>query len=219
MRWRRENEPRFLDGRITLNPSHSPVPQIPHRLAQRWGITPIDYLGARYNQHWLVESRGSRLVLRGYNKEPFDDIAYELEVLRRLLGLGWPVPAAAEEPILVDGRTWCLFTWLPAASPPSTDSSAERRARGRLLAQLHESTASLVGMGQRRGASLSHEVVRDPELIALVREYERIYPAEGQIMGIIVNFSRVARYRALTLPILGAEIKTKSLTATRKYTS
>ena len=165
-----------------MHPDHSPAPQFPHELAQRWGITPIDYLGARYNQHWLVESRGSRLVLRGYSKEPFDDIAYELEVMRRLLALGWPVPAAIEEPILVDGRTWCLFSWLPGASRPSTNSSEERRTRGRLLAQLHDSMTLLVGMEQRRGFSLSNELISDPELIPLVQEYEHIRPAEGHIM-------------------------------------
>ena len=136
-----------------MNPDHSQVPEISPEVAQRRGISPIEYLGGRFNQHWLVESRGSRLVLRGYSEEPFEDIVYELEVMRRLLALGWPVPAAIEEPILVDGRTWCLFSWLPGASRQSTNSSEERRARGRLLAQLHDSTALLLGMGQRRGGS------------------------------------------------------------------
>jgi thiamine kinase-like enzyme len=37
-------------------------------------------------------------------------------------------------------------------------------------------------MGQRKGFSLSNEVVCDPELVARVRAYERVYPAEGHIM-------------------------------------
>jgi thiamine kinase-like enzyme len=37
-------------------------------------------------------------------------------------------------------------------------------------------------MGQRRGFSLSNEVVCDPELVATVREYEGVCPAEGHIM-------------------------------------
>ena len=166
-----------------LNSDRSPAPQISNEVAQRWGITPIEYLHGAHNQHWLVEYRGNRLVLRGYPVEPpFEDIAYELEVMRRLLAPGWPVPEVVEEPIVVDGRTWCLFTFLPGASCTSTDSSDERRERGRLLAQSHDSTVQLAGMGQRRGFSLSDEVVGDSELIPAVQEYEAIYPAEGHIM-------------------------------------
>ena len=146
---------------------------------QRWGLEPIEYWGGRSNQHWLVESRGNRFVLRGYSNE-FDDIDYELEVLSRLRAIGWPVPALAEEPLHVEGRTWCLFTWLPGQ--PMTDSPEARRARGGLLAELHDSTALLAGMGQRTGFCLSDEVVHDPDLVSVIRDYERIYPAEGHIL-------------------------------------
>ena len=121
-------------------------------------------------------------MLRGYKKGPFNDVAYELEVMRRLRALGWPVAEVVQEPTLVDGRTWCLFTFLPGASHPSANSSEERRGRGRLLAQLHYSTVLLAEMGQRRGFSLSDEVVGDPGLLPAVQEYELIYPAEAHIM-------------------------------------
>lgn len=153
-----------------------------HEVMQHWGVTPIEYLSGRSNQHWLVEARGSRLVLRGYAPEPFDDIGYELAVLRRLRDLGWPVPAPVEEPIHLGGRTWCIFTWLPGVCRPSTDSSGEKRARGRLLAELHDSTARIAGMGQRGGFGRSDEMIGDPELVSSIRAYERIYPAEGHIM-------------------------------------
>ena len=187
-----------------MNPDPSPTPQICREVAQRWGIAPIEYLIGGHSQHWLVEYRGSRLVLRAYMKEPFEDIAYELEVMERLLGLGWPVPQVIEEPILVDGRTWCLFTFLPGAPRPSTNRSEERRARGRLLARLHDSTVLLVGMGQRRGFSLSNELIRDPELIPAVQQYERIYPAEGHIMRWHIDraqesFERIDLDRAETI--------------------
>jgi len=42
--------------------------------------------------------------------------------------------------------------------------------------------ARIVGMGQRGGFGRSDEVIRDPELVSLIRVYERIYPAEGHIM-------------------------------------
>jgi aminoglycoside phosphotransferase (APT) family kinase protein len=149
---------------------------------QHWGVTPIDYLGGRSNEHWLVESEGSRLVLRGYSPEPFDDIDYELAVLRRLRDLGWPVPVAVEEPIYRGGRTWCLFTWLPGACRPSVNSAEEKRTRGRLLAALHDSTARMAGIGQRGGFGRSDAMIRDPELVSLLRVYEEIKPAEGHIL-------------------------------------
>ena len=159
-----------------------PRSRISHEIMRHRGVTPIEYLGGRWNKHWVVESGGSRLVLRGYSPDPWDDIDYELEVLRRLRGLGWPVPVAVEEPVHVGGRTWCLFTWLPGICRPSADSSEERRARGRLLAELHGSTARIAKMGQRGGFGRSDEMIRDPELVSLIRSYERIHPAEGHIM-------------------------------------
>ncbi len=165
-----------------MSPDHSARPQTSREVARRWDITPIDYLNGGHNQHWLVEHRGSRLVLRGYMKEPFEDIAYELEVMRRLAALGWPIPAVVEAPIPIDGRTWCLFTFLRGAPRTSTNSWEERRARGRLLAQLNESAATLQGMGQRKGFSLSDQVISDPELIPAIREYARIDPGEAHIL-------------------------------------
>jgi len=148
---------------------------------EHWGIAPREYLGGRINEHWLVESGGSRLVLRGYANEQFADIHYELVVLRRLEGLGWPVPVAVRELLHCEGRMWGLFTWLPGA-PRLTNGVAEERARGRLLAALHDSTALIVDMGQRKGCGLAEEVVGDPELLPLIEDYARIYPVEGQIM-------------------------------------
>ncbi len=159
-----------------------PESRIPDAVMRHWGVTPIEYFGGQSNAHWLVESGGSRLVLRGYAPEPLGDIAYELAVLRRLRALGWPVPAAVAEPMHFGGRTWCLFVWLPGECRPPEKNAAEQRARGRLLAELHGSTASLVAMGQRGGFGRSEEVVRDPALVSLIRAYERIAPTEGHIM-------------------------------------
>lgn len=153
-----------------------------HEVMPHWGMTPINYLGGRSNEHWLVESGGSRLVLRGYASELFDDIDYELAVLRGLREQGWPVSVPVEEPVHLGGRTWRVFTWLPGVCRPSTDGSEEKRARGRLLAELHDSTARIAGMGQRGGFGRSDELIRDPELASSIRAYERIYPAEGHIM-------------------------------------
>lgn len=120
-------------------------------------------------------------MVRGYSDEAFPHIDYELEVLSRLDELGWPVPTAVEEPIQADGRTWGLFKFLPGTCRTSNDPE-DRRARGHLLGELHQATASLRGMGQRRGFGLSDEVIRDPKLIDSIRKYEQHRPSEGHIM-------------------------------------
>lgn len=149
---------------------------------RHWGLTPIAYMGGRLNEHWLVESGDSRLVLRGYAPEPLGDIDYELEVLRRLRAVGWPVSAPVQQPISLGERTWCLFSWLPGTCRPSSNSSEESRLRGRLLARLHDSTARLAELGQRNGFGRSEETIRDPKLVSLLQAYERIFPTEGHIM-------------------------------------
>jgi aminoglycoside phosphotransferase (APT) family kinase protein len=159
-----------------------PMPHVCHEVLQHWGLTPIAFFGGRLHQHWLVEAGGRRLVLRGYSAEPFDGLDYELAVLRRVHGLGWPVPVPVTEPIHVWGRTWCLFTWLPGACRPATESAEERRARGHLLAELHTSMPCLEGMGQRGGFGRADELIGDPELVSLIRAYERSYPTEGHIL-------------------------------------
>ena len=120
-------------------------------------------------------------MVRGSSNHPFPDIAYELEVLTRLDGDGWPVPAAVEEPIEVDGQTWCLFKFLPGTCR-TTNQPEDRRARGHLLAQLHEATTPLVKMGQRRGFGLADEVIGDPELVGLIQGYEKLRPSEGHVV-------------------------------------
>ena len=157
------------------------MPQIPDVVIQRWEIVPVSYLGGRHNRHWLVEYGRSKLVVRGYSDEAFPHIAYELEVLTQLDEAGWPVPTAVEGPIQVDGRTWGLFKYFPGTCRTSNEPE-DRRARGRLLAELHEATGSLASMGQRRGFGLSEEVVGDPGLVDSMRRYEQIRPSEGHVM-------------------------------------
>ena len=162
-------------------PSDGAPTPIPGTFWAALSVTPVRYLGGRQNQHWLVESGGKPLVLRGYAREPIESVEYELEVLRRLDRQGWPVPEPIQEPAELLGRLWCLFTLLPGESRPERTSD-ERRARGRLLARLHEATASLAGMGQRKGFRTADEVVCDPQLLEAIRKYERVRPAAGHAM-------------------------------------
>jgi aminoglycoside phosphotransferase (APT) family kinase protein len=59
-------------------------------------------LGGRLNQHWLVEARRERLVLRRWS-QPADEIDYELRLLARVAALGWPVAPAVAGPIELAG--------------------------------------------------------------------------------------------------------------------
>ena len=166
-------------GDVTMD-REGPPPRIPRTVRQQLGITPVEYLGGRHKQSWLVEHRRSRLVARCYPSQPFPDIAYELEVMARLDEDGWPVPVAVAEPIEVDGRTWCLSKFLPGTCR-TTNGPGDRRQRGRLLAELHEVTRRLARMGQRRGFGLADEVIGDPELLSVIREYEKLRPYEGHV--------------------------------------
>src|SRR6266851_3361941 len=68
-------------------PSHL-ISQPPEELLRRWAITTTAYLGGRRNQHWLVNSGKTELVLHA---SPID-ISYELQVQQYLRREGWPVP-------------------------------------------------------------------------------------------------------------------------------
>ena len=179
----------------------SPPPQIPRAFMDRWGVSPVNYLGGAHNQNWLVESRHAHMVVRGSSNDPFPQIAYEFEVLTHLDREGWPVPAPVEEPIEVDGRTWGLFKFLPGTCR-ATNQPEDRRARGRLLAELHEATTPLVSVGQRKGFGLADEVVGDPELVGLIQDYEEFRPTEGHVLRWHIDQAREAFAR---LDLDGAE--------------
>jgi aminoglycoside phosphotransferase (APT) family kinase protein len=166
---------------LTTGPPNNAPTTIPACCRAVWSLTPVRYLGGRRNQHWLVERDGKPFVLRGYARESIESVEYELEVLRRLGQQGWPVPEPVQEATEFLGRLWCLFTLLPGESQPE-QSADERRARGRLLARLHEATASLVSMGQRTGFRKANELVSDPRLLEAIRNYERVRPYAGHVM-------------------------------------
>lgn len=145
-----------------------------------WRLRLIKPLGGRENMHWLVESEGCRHVLRRYAAKPFGDIGFELNVMNELHSMDWPVPTAVAEPIKIGGREWCLLTWM-SGEPRITDDE-ERRSRGRLLAELHDSLTKLTIPGQRAGMFRSDEVVNDPELLSLVKTYEERNPSAGHVL-------------------------------------
>lgn len=146
-----------------------------------FGVGVVRELGGRVNRHWLVDLGGGPAVLRQYTAPPFGVVAFELRVLEALEVRGWPVPAPLAAPADLDGRTWCLFRWLEGTPSPAEDD-AGRRARGRLLALLHEDLEDPNALGQRQGCRMAHEVVDDPDLHKQLACYERLVPEEGRMM-------------------------------------
>jgi len=146
---------------------------------ETFGVRVIAPLGGRLNQHWLVDARGERLVLRRWAApddavaERIGDIDYELRLLTRLAALGWPVAAAIAGPVERDGHQWCLFPFLPGDPPSIAEPLAEQRARGRLLAAFHADLARLDGLGQRGDWRRCEEILGDARLDRVLAAHER----------------------------------------------
>jgi Ser/Thr protein kinase RdoA (MazF antagonist) len=156
-------------------------PPVPLGVVKQLAATPIRYLGGRVNERWLVERAGTKCVLRSYRIEDIEAAPYEHEVLRRLRDLGLPVGELVDEPIHEPERTWGLFRWLPGESIMEKEPK-DRRLRGRLLAELHDATCSLIGLGQRNGFLIADKLVASPELLNAVRIYEGIRPDVAHAM-------------------------------------
>ncbi|WP_179281341.1 phosphotransferase enzyme family protein [Paenibacillus sp. XY044] len=152
-------------------------------LFEKLNIKVVSPLGGRLNQHWLVDFKSERLVLRRWYKEThMDDIDYEVKLLKSISELGWPVASVIEGPIELDGHTWGLFPYL-YGEPPSVDNrAAEQRSRGRLMAEFHSDLKKLSGIGQRKGWRRCEEILSDYELDRLLSEHEMQNPEEIRIL-------------------------------------
>src|SRR5262249_4275731 len=137
-----------------------------------FGVRPVASLGGRLNQHWLVETRRERLVLRRWAQSA-DEIDYELRLLERIAARGWPVAPAGAGPLEVGGATWTLAPFLPGEQPSQDDPLAEQRARGRLLASFHADLAQIQGLGQRGSWRRCEEILRDPALEPVLMAHEQ----------------------------------------------
>lgn len=144
---------------------------------KRFGVRVIAPLGGRLNQHWLVEARHERLVLRRWAQSA-DDIDYELRVVAQIAALGWPVAPALEAPIELDGHFWSLAPFLPGEPPSEKYSIAEQRARGRLLAEFHADLAQLRGFEQRGTWRRCEAILGDSTLDDILTEHQRQRPEE-----------------------------------------
>jgi aminoglycoside phosphotransferase (APT) family kinase protein len=156
---------------------------IDDEILSRWQLSAVRPLtGGYHNSHWLVENTaGTELVLRRYKQDPLPDLDYEFAVMHRLARLRWPTPELTQEPLEHAGRTWCLMTKLPGTMGTATDAQ-EPRQRGRLLAEVHQSSRQLTDLGQRQGFVLSDELACDPDLLTAIKRYEGLKPEEGYIL-------------------------------------
>jgi Ser/Thr protein kinase RdoA (MazF antagonist) len=155
---------------------------VPEEVLAHFGVVARGVLsGNSESCHWLVEGPAGPAVLRRYPPEQFGDSQFELDVLRFLHDRGWPVPRPLSEPILLGRHTWGLFSHLPGAPPTAEDDDA-RRARGRLLARLHDDMDDLVHVGQRPGCRTADEVLLDPALDEAILRFERHSPREGHLL-------------------------------------
>lgn len=148
---------------------------------EKLGIHVVAPLGGRLNQHWLVERRGRRLVLRRWSQSR-DEIDYELRLLAAVAALGWPVAPAVEEPVELAGYWWSLSPFLPGEPFPAEDPITEQRNRGRLLAELHAGLTQLNGFGQRGSWRRCEEILGDPALDRILAEHEPKRPEEVRIL-------------------------------------
>ena len=127
-----------------------------------WNIAPDDVapISASGNSHWRVRCRRDDFVLRMYRRgqsEP--SIRYELDILKRLRSLGWPVAAPVEETVLHSGFVFALFPLL-LGCPRQEETSEHALCRGRILGELHRELSPLTGVGQRIGWQRADEVVQ-----------------------------------------------------------
>lgn len=148
---------------------------------QRFGVQLVAPLGGRLNQHWLVERRRERLVLRRCWQSS-DEIDYELRLLERIAALGWPVAAAVTGPIERAGHVWTLAPFLAGEPPSTSDPLAEQRARGQLLAAFHADLTQLGNFGQRGHWRRCEEILRDQSLDHTLSDHEQECPEAIRIL-------------------------------------
>jgi Ser/Thr protein kinase RdoA (MazF antagonist) len=183
-----------MPRRVAVPVAHGPAVAPGAALGRRGaGAVParvLRPLGGNANMHWLVAGAEGVAVLRRYGPwHEAEDIAYELRVLEGVAARGWRVPLAVGEPWRAGRHWWCLFDYVPGRPRrPRTAATldAERRDRGRLLADLHADLAALPDRGQRPGWRRREEVLgaasspHEPALEALIAE--RVVLPEARIM-------------------------------------
>jgi Ser/Thr protein kinase RdoA (MazF antagonist) len=121
-----------------------------------FGVAPdaVRLIQHRQNSHWRIRAGGRRYVLRRFGawSDLKGDIAWELEIVRRLADCGLPVARPLGPPKTVGGDHYLLMPWLGGRRlAPTPTSDADYRRLGALLADFHAATKGLPVPGQRPG--------------------------------------------------------------------
>lgn len=163
-------------------------PDGPREIAVAMGLAPREFrrVGHQYtNDHWRVTAvDGAFFLRRSAPNRTRDAVDSEVTILKELAAGGWPVPRPLGEPMSAGARVWAAFEALPGGPRrPRSDRGwrDERRARGRLLGELHGAMADLPVRGQRPGferAERSFDRL-DDQLVGLVRTH----PEEARLLG------------------------------------
>lgn len=119
----------------------------------------VKLLEQQRNMTWEVRtSAGTRIVLRRYRDDrEMDEVAYELDVVRRLDTLGWPVPVPIESAREIDGAVWCASRFLEGA--PLERTPEDQRKLGRVIARLQSDLGTLGITHQRVGWTRADEIL------------------------------------------------------------
>ena len=153
-------------------------------MCAEWRLTPGPVLADRASGTWAATRDGAALIVKHFDAATFPDWRYPLRVAAALRDLGWPTPEPVEEPLPGPAGTWVLFRRLPGRSvqPAEQDKPAERRARGRLLAEFHAAAEATGVTDQRGGFTTPAEVVTDPDLERWLRRHEIAEPEQGGLL-------------------------------------
>lgn len=150
---------------------------------RKFNVRLIAPLGGRMNQHWLVQSKDERFVLRRWSDEvDKPEMEYEVRLLHAIASMGWPVAPVVDGPFDMGGRVWSLFPYLPGDPPSGDDPMTEQRARGRLLAEFHADLAKLSDFGQRGQWRRCEQILSDPLLDQVLADHDQRRPEEIRII-------------------------------------
>lgn len=142
------------------------------------------------NVHWIVQTDKDRVVLRLYHKDCTPgEVAYEHAILHHLKAVGWPVTVPVAEVLPSSVGLWGLFSYLPGrqrAPRTSQGKYLEARARGRLLAKLHDDLAALKKLGQRERWQSTPQGLFDrrgkPPVETVLARFAEHYPGQGALL-------------------------------------
>jgi Ser/Thr protein kinase RdoA (MazF antagonist) len=105
--------------------------------------------------HWLVETGSDRVVLRRYGPwRSIAEVAWELELQRRLSADGWRVPSPLNSPAVVGVHVWAVMSWVPGQRRRARSDASRiegQRRRGGLLGELHLAMQDHLDLGPRPG--------------------------------------------------------------------